>query len=180
MVYVMLANGFEEIDAIEPIDILRRGGADVTTVSVTDTQYVTGAHNIRVCADILIKDVNKDDMEMIMLPGGAGHTILDASDEVHKLIDFAFKNDRFVTAICASPSIIGKMGILDGKNATCYPGFEEFCHGAIMTHEKAVKDGKIITGRGPGAAAEFGFELLKALKGEYIANTLRQEMQYND
>lgn len=180
MVYVVLADGFEEIEAIEPIDILRRGGVCVNTVSITDKNEVCGAHGITVTADITISEVDTDNMEMLMLPGGGGHTLLDASNDVHALINYALVNGRYIAAICASPSILGKKQILMGKKATCYPGFEKFCYGAVMCPDKAVQDGLIITGKGPGAASEFGFMALTALKGKDVALGLRDEMQYND
>lgn len=180
MVYVVLADGFEEIEAIEPIDILRRGGVCVKTVSITDKKEVLGAHGITVTADITISEVDTETMEMLMLPGGAGHTLLDASNAVHALINYALVNGKYLAAICASPSILGKKQILMGKKATCYPGFEKYCYGADMLTDKAVKDGLIITGKGPGAAAEFGFMLLSTLKGESVADSLREYMQYND
>ncbi len=180
MVYVMLADGFEEIEAIEPVDILRRGGVEVKTVSITGKKEVIGAHSITVTADMTVNEVEPDKMNMLILPGGAGHTLLDASNEVHALINHALVNKKYIAAICASPSIIGKKQILSGKKATCYPGFEKYCYGADMVTDKAVKDGLIITGKGPGAAAEFGFMVLTVLKGENTANSLRDEMQYND
>ena len=180
MVYVMLADGFEEIEAIEPVDILRRGNVETRTVSITDKKEVTGAHSITVTADMTIDEVEPEKMDMLILPGGGGHTLLDASNEVHALINYAIVNGKYIAAICASPSIIGKKQILSGKKATCYPGFEKYCYGADMVSDKAVKDGLIITGKGPGAAAEFGFLVLSVLKGESIAESLRDEMQYND
>lgn len=179
MVYVMLADGFEEIEAIEPIDILRRGGADVTTVSIKKEKIVVGAHNIPVTADTTIYELkNIDDMELLMLPGGAGHELLDASNEVHALINHALENDLYIAAICASPSILGKKMILSGKNAVCFPGYEKYLYGANIKSDKAVTDGKIITGKGAGAAAEFGFAVLTELKGAECAKKLRQVMQY--
>ena len=180
MVYVILADGFEEIEAIEPIDIMRRAGIDVKTVSIMDRLTVCGAHGITVTADMMINDVDPDEMELLMLPGGAGHTLLDASNEVHALINHAVTHERYLSAICASPSILGKKQMLSGKRATCYPGFEKYCYGAEITGEKAVTDGRIITGRGAGAAGEFGFELVRLLKGDEIAAQLREDMQYND
>lgn len=180
MVYVLLADGFEEIEAIEPIDILRRGGVEVTTVSVMPEKTVTAAHGIPVTADILINEVTPENMTMLMLPGGGGHEVLDASNEVHALINYALSNNIYIAAICASPSILGKKQILDGVKATCYPGFEKYCYGAEMTGAKAVTDGKIITGRGPGAAAEFGFAALTALTDKATAENLYNIMQYND
>lgn len=180
MVYVILADGFEEIEAIEPVDIMRRADIDVKTVSIMPTKAVTGAHGIKVEADIMISDCDPDAMELLMLPGGGGHTLLDASNEVHALMNHAHVNGRYLAAICAAPSIPGKKQLLIGKKATCYPGFEKYCYGAEMTGAKAVVDGKIITGRGPGAAAEFGFELVKLLKDSKTADGLREDMQYND
>lgn len=180
MVYVLLADGFEEIEAIEPIDIMRRAGIEVVTASVMETKSVLGAHGIRVEADIMIQDANPDTAELIMLPGGAGHELLDASNEVHALINHMIINDKYIAAICAAPSILGRKQILFDKKATCYPGFEKFCFGAEMTNEKAVIDGRIITGRGPGAAAEFGFAITELLKGSETVKALREAMQYND
>lgn len=177
MVYVLLADGFEEIEAIEPIDILTRGGVEVTTVGVTG-KVVTGAHGIPVTADIEINEVTPDDMELLMLPGGAGHELLDASNEVHGLINYAVSNGLYISAICAAPSILGKKQLLDSKKATCFPGYEKYLYGADVTAEKAVVDGKIITGKGAGAAAEFGFTMLKILKDAETANRIKEIMQY--
>ncbi len=180
MIYTILADGFEEIEALAPIDILRRGGVDIKTVSIMPTKTVIGAHNIPVEADIMINDIVPDNMEMLVLPGGGGHALLDASNEVHALINYCIVHNLYIAAICASPSILGKKQILDGKSATCYPGFEKYCYGANIVKEKVVLDGKIITGKGPGAASEFGFEILSVIKGADIATKLKNEMQYND
>lgn len=178
MVYMILANGFEEIEAIEPLDILRRGGVDIKTVSIMDTKTVKGAHGIDVNADILVNDINLDDMDMVILPGGGGYELLDASNEVHAILNHAVAYNKYIAAICASPSIIGKKMFLSGKKATCYPGFEKYCYDAEMTDKKAVRDGLIITGKGPGAASDFGFMLLSILKDDATANKLRADMQY--
>lgn len=177
MIYVLLAEGFEEIEAIEPIDIMRRAGMAVTTVGLSD-KYVKGAHGITVKADLLIDEVVKADMEMLMLPGGEGHVVLDNDERVHELIDYAYDNNLYISAICASPSIIGKKGILNGKKATCFPGYEQFLTGAEVTADKTVADGKIITGKGAGAAGEFGLKLVEVLRGKEIAGQLRKAMQY--
>ena len=177
MIYVLMVDGFEEIEAIEPIDIMRRAGLNVVTVGVKGN-IVKGAHNITIKTDITIDDVNTDDMELLMLPGGPGHTGLDSDEKVQKLIDYANKEDLYIAAICASPSIIGKKGILKDKKATCFPGFEEFLLGAKVLDYKVVTDGKIITGKGAGAAADFGFEIIKLLKGKETADDLRSKMQY--
>lgn len=177
MVYVMLADGFEEVEAIEPIDILRRGGVEVQTVGVKG-KVVTGAHGIPVTADIEIGEVDAESMDLLMLPGGAGHEILDASNAVHSLISYAVAHGIYISAICAAPSILGKKLILEGKKATCFPGYEKYLYGADITGEKAVVDGKIITGKGAGAAADFGFAMLEILKGKETADKIKEIMQY--
>lgn len=177
MVYVMLADRFEETEAIEPIDILRRGGVGVQTVGVRG-KTVTGAHGIRVIADIEMSGVNPEKMELLMLPGGAGHEILDASNRVHALISYALANNIYISAICAAPSILGKKMLLEGKRATCFPGYEKYLYGAEITGEKAVVDGKIITGKGAGAASDFGFAMLRELKGAETADKIKEIMQY--
>lgn len=177
MVYVMLADGFEEVEAIEPIDILRRGGVDVQTVGVKG-RVVTGAHGIPVTADIEIGEINLENAELIMLPGGAGYEILDASNDVHKVLSYAQANGLYISAICAAPSILGKKLMLEGKKATCFPGYEKYLYGAEITGEKAVVDGKIITGKGAGAASDFGFAMLALLKGQETADKIKETMQY--
>ena len=131
MVYMILADGFEEIEALEPLDILRRGGIDVKTVSIQGTKSVIGAHKIEVMADIKMTDVSLDDMDMVILPGGAGHELLDASNDVHTMLNYAVAYNRYIAAICASPSILGKKQLLSGKKATCFPGFEQYCYNAF-------------------------------------------------
>ena len=153
MVYVMLADGFEEVEAIEPIDILKRGGVDVTTVGVK-SKTVTGAHGIEVTADIEINEVEPETMELLMLPGGIGHEILDASNDVHGLLNYAV------------------------AKATCFPGYEKYLYGADVKSDKVVVDGKFITGKGAGAAADFGFAMLAILKDKETADRVKETMQY--
>lgn len=177
MVYVMLADGFEEVEAIEPIDILKRGGVEVVTVGVNG-KTVIGAHGIVVTADIEINEVDAEKMDLLMLPGGAGHELLDASNGVHGLLNYAVTNGIYISAICASPSILGKKMLLEGKKATCFPGFEKYLYGAEVVSDKAVVDGKIITGKGAGAAADFGFAMLAILKDQETADKIKEIMQY--
>ena len=177
MVYVMLADGFEEVEAIEPIDILKRGGVDVTTVGVK-SKTVTGAHGIEVTADIEINGVEPEKMELLMLPGGIGHEILDASNDVHGLLNYAVANRIYVSAICAAPSILGKKMLLADKKATCFPGYEKYLYGADVKSDKVVVDGKFITGKGAGAAADFGFAMLAILKDKETADRVKETMQY--
>lgn len=178
MVYIILADGFEEVEAIEPLDIMRRCGIEAVTVSLgADT--VTGAHGVAVRPDITIDKVEPDKMEALVLPGGApGYQNLDASPAVHSLINRALADGRYLCAICAAPSILGKKQILSGKNATCFPGFESSLYGANVVDDKAVTDGKIITARGAGAAADFGFAIAKALAGAEKADEIKRTMQY--
>lgn len=178
MIYVLLAEGFEEIEAAEPIDIMRRAGLEVKTVSITDNRQVCAAHEMVFTADITIDEADKSDMDMLILPGGPGHVNLEKSEKVRGLIEYAAQNDLYIAAICAAPSIIGKMGLLKGKKATAFPGFEKYLEGAEVSEEKAVSDGKFITGKGPGAASDFGFLIVSTLKGEKCAAELRESMQY--
>ncbi len=177
MIYVLLADGFEDIEALEPVDILRRAEIDVKTVGI-NSKVVTSSHAVTITADILIDEVNPGDMTMLVLPGGPGHTNLDASQEVQELISYAAENNIYIAAICASPSIIGKRGLLTGKSYTCFPGFEKFAEGGIYSSEKAVLDGKILTGKGAGAAADFGFKMVEIFKGKELAESLKETMQY--
>ena len=177
MVYVLLVDGFEEIEALEPVDIMRRAGIDVKTVGVFD-KNITGSHGITVLADINITDISTDSMEALVLPGGPGYELLDASDAVHSLIDSAYSLGIYIASICAAPSVIGKKGLLEGKKATCFPGFEDMLYGSLITGEKVTIDGQFITARGAGAAADFGFALVKLLRDEESAEKLRKVMQY--
>ncbi len=176
MLYVFLAEGFEELEAIAPIDILLRGGVEVKTVGVTG-KVVKSTHGIPFTADIEIGEATTDGLEAIVLPGGMpGTANLEASAEVQKFIDFATENGKYVCAICAAPSILGHKGLLKGKKAICYPGMGGHLEGAKVPPEQAVTDGKTVTGKGPGAAAEFGFAILKELKGEAVVNSVYGEM----
>ncbi len=171
MIYMFLANGFEEIEALLPLDLMRRAGLGVTTVGVGGKD-ITGSHGITVKADITDSDLSDDSRECVILPGGMpGTTNLDASPVVHKAIDEALENNALICAICAAPMILGKRGILKGKKATCFPGFEKYLEGAEVGG-RVVRDGNIITAIGMGAALEFGLEIVAAFKGEEEAKKL--------
>lgn len=178
MVYLFLADGFEEIEALTPVDLLRRAGVAVTTVGVTG-KTVTGSHGITVAADVSAEEAmaalhNGEAIEMIVLPGGMpGAATLDASEVVDTFVDAAEKANAYIAAICAAPMILGKRGLLNGKKATCFPGFEEHLHGAEYVSTHTVTDGRHITGQAMGAATEFALALVKALKGEGAAEELR-------
>ena len=177
MIYVLLTDGFEDIEALAPIDILRRAELDVKTVGISGRNAVS-AHSVTVVCDELIDDVDFSDMTMLVLPGGPGHADLDASEKVHALIRSAYENGIYIAAICASPSIIGKMGLLKDKKYTCFPGFEDKVIGGIHSGEKTVLDGKILTGKGAGAASDFGFKIVEIFRGRIVADELRERMQF--
>lgn len=155
---VVLIDGFEEIEALATVDILRRGGVDVTTASLTDSQVVTGGHNIPVQADAMFADVDVQGADVLIISGGT--TAFDEHDGLKKEVVARADADKYVAAICAAPMVLGGLGLLKGKNATCYPGFEKYCEGAVILDAPAVVDGKVITGHGPGWALEFALSIL--------------------
>lgn len=176
-IFVFLADGFEEIEALAPVDILRRAGLSAKTVSVMDEQVVAGAHGVPVLADVMFDEINAEDAEMILLPGGLpGATNLDAHQGLSQMIlDFA-KEEKPLAAICAAPLVFGNRGLLEGKKATCYPGFETYLKGAQYTAALVEKDGNFITGKGPGAAMEFAFAIVEKYCGMDKVNELKQGM----
>ena len=179
MIYVFLANGFEEIEALATVDILRRAELDVKTVGVGG-KTVTGSHGIPVTADIEEKDVTTDDMELVVLPGGMPGTLnLEKSPIVMASVRYCLDNSIYVAAICAAPSVLGSLGLLQGKKAVCYPGFEEKLTGAQVLTVPVVTDGNITTARGVGAAIDFALELVRLLDGEKAAGELAAQIVYN-
>lgn len=176
MVYMFLANGFEEIEALCPLDLLRRAGVEVTTVAIGgDALKVTGSHGITVLADMDESEFADEAPEMVILPGGMpGATHLDESAVVDGAIRAALANDAYLAAICAAPMILGKRDLLVGKRAICFPGFEQYLNGATVAAERVVRDGKIITAAGMGVATDFGLALVAALRGKDAAITLRR------
>ena len=177
MVYVFLADGFEEMEAIAPIDLLRRAGKEVVTVGVTG-KTVYGAHNIGVEADIAIDEMDLTDLVMIILPGGLGGVAsARASKPALDALRFAWENGKFVAAICAGPTVLADLGITDGRKATCYPGCEGGMGNAELVPDAAcVRDGKLITGTSAGCAIPFGLALIAALKGPDEANRITQQI----
>ena len=174
MVYLLLAEGFEEVEALLPLDILRRGGVSVSTVGITG-KTVKGSHGSAVEADLLPPEVSEAEIEAVILPGGMpGSLNLDASPEVDRILKAALANQAHLAAICAAPLVLGRRGLLRGRKAVCYPGFEKELEGAEVPQTRVVTDGGITTAVGMGAAAEFGFALLSVLKGEDAAKTVRE------
>ncbi len=177
MVYVFLADGFEIIEALAPLDMMTRAGIEVKTVGVTG-KLVSSSCGVQVTSDITIDEFDFYDVEAIMLPGGMPGTLnLENNPDVQKAIDNAVNIDVPVCAICAAPSILGHKGLLDGKEVTCFPGFEDALDGATLSDKYVVTDGNFITARGAGVCIEFGLEIVKKLKGADVAEAVRQQIQ---
>ncbi|MBQ9131260.1 MAG: DJ-1/PfpI family protein [Clostridia bacterium] len=173
MIYMFLANGFEEVEALCPLDLLRRAGLTVTTVGVGG-DMILGSHGIAVQADMPDTLYRDSKPEMIILPGGMpGTRHLDESRTVDAALRAAASNGSYLAAICAAPMVLGKRGYLQGKEAICFPGFEEYLEGATISERRVVADGKVITAAGMGVALDFGLALVSALKGEEAAKKLR-------
>ena len=177
MVYMLLGTGFEETEAIAPLDLLRRAGISVLTVGVNG-KTVYGGHNIGIEADITLGEMDLTDMEMIILPGGLGGVAsVRASQEAMQALCFAWENGKFVAAICAGPTVLADLGITSGKNATCYPGCEGGMGSANMiANAPCVRDGKLITGTSAGCAIPFGLMLIAALKSQECADAIAQQI----
>lgn len=180
-VYEFLANGFEDIEALAPVDILRRGGVEVVTVSITASRSVETAHGVTVEADRHIADIDLSDADMLVLPGGMpGAANLMESEAVCNALLAQHKAGRLIGAICAAPMVLGKLGILEGKRATCYPGFEQHLDGATYTADMVTADGNVITAKGPGAAMAFGYRLLSCFVSEQEVEALKSGMMYRE
>lgn len=179
MVYIFLADGFEEIEALCVLDFLRRAGVETKTVGISG-KTATGSHKIPVICDIEASSLTgNEDFDMIILPGGLpGATNLDESPLVNKFIEKAVSQDKFIAAICAAPFILGKRGILNGKRACCYPGFEKELIGATVVDDGCVRDGKIITARAMGKSHDFALEIIEALCGREVRENLAKSVLY--
>ncbi len=178
MIYCFLADGFEETEAIAPVDVLRRAGLRVTVVGIGG-RAIVGAHGIAVGADISDSEVGMPtDIDAVILPGGMPGTLnLEKNETVSRFIDAAAEKGALLAAICAAPSILGRRGLLNGKKATCFDGFESMLEGAEFVDAPTVSDGNIITARGAGAALDFGFAMVRCLVGEDKAESLRKGMK---
>lgn len=181
MVYVFLAEGFEEIEALMPVDLLRRAGVAVKTVSVTDAREVTGARGIPVVADRMLNEIDFAKADMLVLPGGMPGTLnLAACDLLMSYVDeFVQSNseEKRVAAICAAPAkILGLRGLAEGKKATCYPGLESELKGAEVVYDKVVTDGNITTSRGLGTAIDFACELIRIFVSQEKADEIRKSV----
>ncbi|MBQ3635082.1 MAG: DJ-1/PfpI family protein [Bacteroidales bacterium] len=175
---ILLADGFEEVEALGPRDVLRRGGVEVKLISIGEEYFVESSHGVTVVADLLLTE-GVGDFDLLMLPGGMpGSKSLRDSEAVIELVKKAGAEGKVVSAICAAPIALAKAGVLNGRRATCFPGFEAeiSAGGATHTGERVTVDGKVITGIGAGAALEFGVALLSSLEGEATAQKVRQQM----
>lgn len=178
MVYVFLANGFEEVEALTPVDYLRRCELDVKTVGIQG-KMVRGSHGITLIADMTFYDVNLEEAQMIVLPGGLpGTTNLEGSRRLHEVIDYCVEKEIPVGAICAAPSILGHKGLLKGRTATCASGFEQELEGANVTGAPVEVDGNFITARGAGVANEFAFALVERLCGKERTEKLKGAVRW--
>ncbi len=177
-VYVFLATGFEEIEALTVVDILRRDKIEVITVSIEDEAYVTGSHQITVKADIPYAEADFEDIDMLILPGGPGHIKLGEHEGLAERIKAFNLSRKRIAAICAAPSILGKLGVLIGKKAVCYPGYEDALQGAHVLRDEVVTDGNVTTSRGVGTAIPFALELVKLLDCETEAGAMKSKIIY--
>lgn len=178
-VYVFLADGFETVEALAPVDVMRRAGLQVTTVSIMGRSNVVSAQNVTVVADVLFEDVVFDDASALVLPGGGvGTDNLSAHEPLRALLVDACSRGLLVAAICAAPMVFGRIGILKGKKATCYPGCESDLFDAEYTAAAVEQDGNIITACGPGASFDFGFAIIERFCGAGVVETLRSQMQF--
>ncbi len=185
MVYCFLADGFEEIEALSCVDILRRADIEVTTVSMNGDKTVTGSHNIKVEADMLAEDFPSDmsTVSGVIYPGGmpGAETLSTGSNPLPTLVaKYCVENNIIVGAICAAPIVLGRAGLLNFKRVTCYPGFEGELAGAVATGKRVMIDGNIITGRGPGCSIDFALALVSQYKGEALAENIRKTMQCDE
>ena len=180
-VYIFLANGFEEIEGLTVVDLLRRAKIDICMVSIEESICVTGAHKITVQADCLYKEANLDEADLLVLPGGMPGTInlLHHVQLIQKIKEF-HKNDKFLAAICAAPSVLGACGILTGKKACCYPGFEEKLLGATIQYESVIVDGNVITSRGMGTAIDFALKIIEILVSEEASKEIKEGIIYKN
>ena len=180
-IYAFLATGFEEVEAVAPIDVCRRAGLEVTTVSITNELTVMGAHGVGFVADTLFADNDYSDADMLFLPGGMpGSTNLDAHEGLRQVILAHNKAGKALAAICAAPLVFGNLGLSKGKKMTCYPGCEQYLVGADYTAALVERDGLMFTGKGPAAALALGYMMVEYFCGKSTADQLRQGMMYND
>ena len=178
-VYLFLANGFEEVEAMTPVDVFRRAGIEVVTVSITGSEFVKGAHNVIIKADKVFAECKFTDADLLVLPGGmSGATNLNEHQGLRNLLIEHNLRHKKIGAICAAPLVLGGLGLLKGKKATCYPGFEKFLTDAEYTADLVTVDSNITTGEGPAASLEFAYTLLEQIAGSKPVDPIREGMMY--
>lgn len=180
MVYIILGKGFEEVEAVAPMDILRRGGVDAAFAGIGG-KTVSGTHSIQITADTTVEKIDLAKTDMLIIPGGMGGVeSIEGSKAAMELVKKAYEKGIPLGAICAGPRVLGRVGALKGKHAVCYPGMDSQMGGALIDNSRmACTDGNIVTGRGPGAAISFGLEVLKFLRGEKAAEQVAEGMTYD-
>lgn len=176
MIYLFLAPGFEEIEALATVDILRRAGCELATVGVGGRK-VTGSHNIEVTADLGENEVRPGSADMVVLPGGPGTKNLEQSAVMRETVRFCAENEKYIAAICAAPSILGHMGLLKGHTATCFPGYENELNAKEVSTDSVCVSGNIITGKGAGVAVDFALKIVEVLCSAEKSNKLRKSIQ---
>lgn len=180
-VSVLLADGFEEIEALATVDLLRRAQIYVDTVSITDDYMVYGAHGINVRAEEIFKETDFSDSDMIVLPGGMpGTTRLSEHEGVQRVVKEFSDRSRYVAAICAAPKVLGELGLLKGRKITCYPTVEKEIKGAALLRTPVAADGNIITGQAAGSVMDFALELIETLAGKKKAQEVARAIVYRD
>lgn len=180
-IYLFLADGFETVEALAPVDVMRRAGLEVVTTSIMGRKEVTSAHGVAVVADALFEEVDFTDAAALVLPGGGvGTDNLSAYEPLRALLKEAAAAGKLLAAICAAPMVLGRTGLLTGCKATCYPGCEGDLFGAVYTAAAVEECGNIITACGPGASFDFGFAIVARFCGSEVVNTLRSQMQFKD
>ena len=176
---VLIAKGFEEIEAITLIDLLRRAGYNLTTVSISTSKEVIGGHNIKIFTDSTFDAESFEDMDMLLLPGGGDGVLnLASENKVLDLIKKTFSNDKYIAAICAAPFVLDRAGILDGREVTCFPTWQDKIVSGTVKNENILVDGKIITGRGVGAAIDMGLKIVEILSSKEASENLRKKVLY--
>ncbi len=179
MLYMFFADGFEEVEAIATLDVIRRAGIEIKSVGINSDEKITGAHGITVFCDTVDSDISvPENVDGIILPGGMpGTTNLMSNSIVNDFIDYCSENDKYICAICAAPMILGRKGLLQGRNAICFPGFEDELKGAVISNDYVCTDGKIITAKGMGSAVNFGLAVVAAMKSKAEADALKETLQ---
>ena len=178
-IFVFLADGCEEIEALTPVDLLRRAGNEVCMVSVMGRQVINGSHGISIGGDAILEDESFDDGDLFLLPGGlTGTKHLLENKTLAELLQRKYKEGKRLAAICAAPWVLGNLGMLQGRKAVCYPGMEEHLTGAQALSVPVVTDGPVTTAKGVGAAIDFALELIRLLNGEEKAASIKEEVVY--